>query len=90
MNTYIINGAEMTSRESAWAEIRRVFDTPEWFGNNLDALNDILTGVNGEIRFTHACRMLNSLEGYGCRMLQVFYDAARNNPHISFIAGGHE
>ncbi len=87
---YTLNGTAMTTREEAWAEIRRVLETPEWFGNNLDALHDILTEMSGEIRFTHACRMLNSLGAYGCRMLSVFYDAAEENSHIAFTAGGRE
>ena len=87
---YILDGTAMTTREEAWAEIRRVFETPEWFGNNLDALYDILTETSGDIRFTHACRALNSLGSYGCRMLAVFYDAAQENTHITFTAGGRE
>jgi len=87
---YIIDGSAISTREEAYSEIRRALEAPEYFGNNLDALNDILTGMEGEIRFTHACHMLNALGAYGCRLLSVFYAAAEENSRITFTAGGRE
>ena len=50
---------------------------PEWYGNNLDALWDLLSeGVEREIELINSAVMLNALGAYGCRLLQCFFDAA--------------
>lgn len=86
---FIIDGSVITNRENAYAEIARALEAPEYFGNNLDALYDVLTGMQGDIRFSHACHMLNALGTYGCKILSVFYEAAEENPRITFTAGGN-
>ena len=84
---YIIDGSKMTDRKEAWEEIKRGLDAPAYMGNNLDALNDILGETRGEVRLTCACQMLNALGTYGCRILEVFYRAAKANKHLSFSLG---
>jgi RNAse (barnase) inhibitor barstar len=81
---YIIDGSKMTTRQDAYAEIKRALDAPDYMGSNLDALNDVLTETRGEIRLTSACVMLNALGRYGCRMLEVFFDAAQDSEYLSF------
>ncbi len=84
---YIIDGSAMTTRQEAYAELRRALDAPEYMGSNLDALHDILSGMRGEVRLVHACKMLNALGKYGCRLLEVCFDSAQENDQLSFILG---
>ena len=87
---YILNGQNMTDRDALWQEIRRVLEVPEYFGNNLDALHDVLGEIEGELRILHACKMLNALGSYGCKLLEVCFDAAQENPRLTFMMGGAE
>ena len=87
---YIIDGSKMTSRKEAYEEIKRAIEAPAYMGSNLDALHEVLTETVGEVRLTHACKMLMNLHQYGCRMLSVFFDAAEENKHLIFTVGGHE
>ena len=57
---------------------------------NLYLALSMLTETVGEVRLTHACKMLMNLQQYGCRMLSVFFDAAEENKHLIFTVGGHE
>ena len=84
---YTIDGRAMTTRQDAYAEIKRALEAPDYMGSNLDAIYDVLTGMRGEIRMTHACVMLNALGKYGCRILEVFFDAAQDNASLSFTLG---
>ena len=45
---------------------------PEYYGRNLDALYDCLSGVKGEIVFLHADEIDS---GYAKKILRVFEDA---------------
>ncbi len=83
----VIDGSKMTSRAEAYKEIKAALEAPEYMGNNLDALHEILCETRGEIRLVHACEMLNSLKKYGLRLLEVFFDACEDNRHISFTLG---
>lgn len=86
MNEYILNGENMTSRENAYEEIARVLHLPDYFGENLDALWDVLSTLDGSVRLSSVAVMLNALGAYGCRMLAVFYDAAKENERFIFKA----
>ena len=47
-NTLVI-AEGITSKEDFYAEMKRLLKLADWFGNNLDALNDALFGGCGEI-----------------------------------------
>ena len=84
---YILDGRNMLTKQDAYREIKTALEAPEYMGNNLDALSDVLSETRGEIALVHACAMLNSLKKYGLRILEVFFDAAEGNPHLSFTLG---
>lgn len=84
MERYMINGANMRTREDAHAEIARALQLPAHYGRNLDALWDVLGGMGGEIVLLHGAELLNALQGYGCKLLETLYDAAEENPKLSF------
>lgn len=85
MKTIILDGAEMTDNAAAHAHIAQMMGFPQWYGNNLDALWDMLSTYDeADIRLTNAPAMLGALKGYGCRLLKCFYDAVDENYQIAF------
>ena len=77
MEKIILDGGKMTEKAAAHEHIAEVMAFPEWYGNNLDALWDLLSeGVEREIELINSAVMLNALGAYGCRLLQCFFDAA--------------
>lgn len=81
---YRIDGSVMLTREAAHCELRRALDLPEYYGNNLDALWDMLTALSGSVALEHVPDMLNALGAYGCRLLQTMYEAAGKNGRLQF------
>lgn len=54
---------------------------PEWYGNNLDALMDCLTELDGiDLELDHWQEAQDALGDYGLAALQTFLDAAQENP----------
>ncbi len=79
-----LNAKRMTTRELAHAHIRQRLRLPEWYGANLDALNDCL-GEIGEpthvvVRF--APELKRSLGVYGAKLLAVLERAAEENKNL--------
>ena len=52
---YIIDMTGVTSSEELHRRIREALPCPEWYGNNLDAFNDLLTeqGAGWHLTFLH-------------------------------------
>lgn len=84
MQKYTIHGARMTDREEAHIEIAQALQLPPHYGQNLDALWDVLGDIQGEIILKDAARMINALEIYGCKMIQTMFEAAHKNPNLIF------
>lgn len=77
MGKIILDGEKMTEKATAHEHIAEAMAFPEWYGNNLDALWDLLSeGMEREIELINSAAMLNALGSYGCRLLQCFFDAA--------------
>ena len=51
MKTAYLRGGELDSREALHAAIAAQLDFPAWYGNNLDALCDLLTETPGDYAF---------------------------------------
>ena len=72
----VLDGNRMTDRAGTHAELKEKLDLPDYYGNNLDALNDCL----GELRerplvvIRSAGEFLEGCEGYAAVMLRVFGD----------------
>lgn len=84
MQTYILNGAAMTSRTAAHDEIARALELPDYYGRNLDALWDVVGGMHAEIILREPAPMLNALGIYGCKLLQTLFEAAAENGNFRF------
>lgn len=84
MDTIILNGENMTTRETAHAEIKREMQFPDFYGENLDALWDLISCDEYDVVLINVAAMLKGLGGYGCKMLKTFYDAVEENPDFHF------
>ena len=48
MKTYILESSKITDMETFYDEVSRVFNLPEHFGRNFDALFDCLSEFEGD------------------------------------------
>ena len=79
-----LNAKKMTSREQAHAHLKERLRLPDWYGNNLDALNDCLgeIGEPTQIIVRFAPMLGRSLGDYGSRIIRVMQRAAEENPNL--------
>ena len=76
----IIDGRNFDSRESLHEFISGELRFPDWYGNNLDALHDLLTELNGiELVLDHTGALKENMGAYGQSLLRVVMDSAREN-----------
>ncbi len=83
MQHYVLDGARMTTLESAYDELEQVFDFPSYFGRNLDALEDCLADLANEegalgVVIKNSRTVERALPEWES-LLEVFLE----NPHIS-------
>ncbi len=78
-----LDGAQMTDKDRAHAHIACAFGFPEWYGNNLDALWDMLTTwPETDISFGNAHHVPVLLGEYGDALIDTFREAADENPRL--------
>ena len=73
-----IDGLSMKRKEDFYQNIKKELNVPEYFGNNLDALYDILTEQPDilQMKFLHYDKMQNQLGISFCQqLLKVLQDA---------------
>ena len=72
-----LNAAELCRREEALELLGRTLELPEWWGRNLDALYDCLTGGLGRpVRLELSGREALVATDFGVCLLRVLEDAA--------------
>ena len=72
-----LDGAGLCRRREAFALLGRELALPEWWGRNLDALYDCLTGELGRpVRLELSGREALEATDFGRRLLRVLEDAA--------------
>ena len=79
-----LNARRMTSREQAHAHLKERLRLPDWYGNNLDALNDCLGEICAptQIIVRFAPMLEQTLGDYGIRIIRVMQRAAEENPNL--------
>lgn len=83
MRKIILNAGELTERRRAHRYLKESFGFPDYYGNNLDALHDMLTelaDVTVEVR--------GEVSGYGGSVLRVLRDSAGENPGLTLAETG--
>lgn len=87
MNEIVINCAAIDSREALHRIFADALSFPEWYGRNLDALYDCLTGISVQTQV----RLLDweiaeaRLGKYGLSAKNVIAKAAFQNPRLLVI-----
>lgn len=78
MNEIFLNAKKMTSKKEAHKYIKKMLDFPEYYGENLDALWDILSTKSRiiSIFLLHEEKLHENLGNYGKLLIEVFNDAA--------------
>ena len=88
MDIIRLDGAALRRREEALALLGEALALPEWWGRNLDALYDCLTGELGRpVRLELAGRPTLEATDFGRRLLRVLEDAAAASACFELAAG---
>lgn len=84
--TVHLDGRRMTSRKEAHAYLKEVLALPEYYGNNLDALYDVLTERAEPtcITLEHFDRAREFLGRYAELIVTTISQASLHNPSIDF------
>ena len=80
-----LNGKELANQQLLHEAIARQLHLPDYYGENLDALWDILSCWNEPLAIIieHPTRFVEQLGGYGESVLQLLQDAEEENSMIS-------
>ena len=81
----IIDGRKMTDKQTLHAYLKEQCEFPEYYGNNLDALYDVLTERTEplEIKVEYAEELKEILCGYGEAFIETLLDAAAENESVT-------
>ena len=86
MITYRLDCARMTDRQTTHDYLTQVLELPAWYGRNLDALYDLLTGHLGPARVElTGIEALEELGNYGHLLLGTFQAAAMDCPSLELV-----
>lgn len=77
-----VNGEHLLEPEQAYAYLRELFGFPAYYGNNLDALYDMLTQITEPSFIIFQPAASDRQSGFYRRLLRVFRDAAEDNPAL--------
>ncbi|MDP3448882.1 MAG: barstar family protein [Eubacteriales bacterium] len=80
----VFNAKRMTTRALAHAHLKQRLKLPDWYGSNLDALNDCLSEIGQPTRIIVRCmpHLEQALGEYGVRLIQVLQKAAAENKNL--------
>ncbi|HBD63549.1 MAG TPA: hypothetical protein DC038_03835 [Clostridiales bacterium] len=92
MIVIILDGSKMTSRDTAHKYIKECMNFPEYYGENLDALWDLLSTWASEttVYLLNEEKMHENLGEYGELLKGVFQEAAYENDNICFVVSADE
>lgn len=86
MKTILINGEKMTSKKNAFLHLKNKLDQASFYGNNLDALWDVLSSINEPMNIVlfNKSFLDENLGEYGNSIIEVFQEAANIKDNIKF------
>lgn len=80
MRTIILDGRRCRTKEQAHEYMARKFQTPDYYGKNLDALYDVLTSIGEQVIIR---ARYFSTDDYRIKIMKVFENAAKLNKNIT-------
>ncbi len=82
----LLDGRRMGSPAEAHNYLKEAMNFPDYYGENLDALWDMLTTIDHPIFvvLNFSGRMRESLGEYGKKLISTFKEATRENPNLHF------
>ena len=82
-----IDASLFTSRREAHEVMKKVFCDFEYYGNNLDALHDVLTSImkDSTINIRNLDASKEYIGMYADRIKIVFCESAKENPHLTLV-----
>lgn len=85
MRIIALDGRDMDSRDKLHRVLKEALGLPEYYGRNLDALNDCLGEMSGlDIRLSHPQALLNALGHYGQQVIDLLRGAAEGRADLRF------
>ena len=89
MKTIVIDFSECKYPLDLHNEIREKLELPEWYGNNLDALWDMLTGfietpISISVIFKPTNKAVENLKENILKIIETFKEAAEEDNEIKF------
>lgn len=80
-----LDGREITNKQQLHCRIKSQLDLPDYYGENLDALWDLLSSEADEllIRLIHREDMIESMGEYAESFLELLEDLKSENPQIT-------
>jgi len=93
MRTIVLDGGLMPTREAAHAYLAERLGLPKYYGNNLDALSDVLCaeiGLPTRLVVYQREALEESLGAYGAALLDVIRDADNENPYLQVVFDGED
>lgn len=80
----VLDGRKMTNKITLHRYLKEKCNFPEYYGNNLDALYDVLTDREEplKIRLENAAELKELLCGYGEAFIETLEDAAASCPNV--------
>ena len=80
----IVDGRTISNKEMLHAYLKEQCNFPEYYGNNLDALYDVLTDRPEPLEFVveNADELKEILCGYGEAFIETLQDVAAENERI--------
>ena len=86
METIRLDGTRLCRRKEAMALLGRALALPEWWGRNLDALYDCLTGLGRPVRLELSGLEAMEATDFGGCLLRVLEDAAADSSCFELAA----
>lgn len=87
MKKIMINSADLIDQETTHAILKETLQLPEYYGNNLDALWDLLSTNTSRqmIIIQNPHLMSQQLGKYGVKLLKLFIRLKRVNKNITLV-----
>lgn len=93
MKNITLSAKKMRTKNQAHAYIKEEMGFPEYYGENLDALWDLLTSEREEVEIvlTDSHLLEKNLGEYGEKLLETFVQAGEENPILCIeVTGKHK